>query len=123
MSVANVQPAAALDCANAMSTPDLNACSEIEYKTADADLNAAYRKALAEIAKTDLEAPHDPKSFEAAFRKSQRAWVAWRDAECEGLMPMFMGGGSATTGAILGCLTEKTQARAKEISERLTPPW
>lgn len=108
---------APIDCANAMATHELNFCSEKELDQADAALNAAYKKVLAFIAKSEGEKPYDAKSWEAALRESQRAWVAFRDADCKGLIPMSWGGGTATTGAVLGCMSEKTKARTKELEE------
>ena len=106
-----------IDCSNAMATVELNFCSEKELDKADADLNAAYKKVLGFIAKSDGENPYDAKSWETALRESQRAWVAFRDADCKGLIPMSWSGGTGATGAVLGCMSEKTKARTKELSE------
>lgn len=104
-----------------MNNAELIVCSEQEFERADAELNVAYREALAAIAKTTNDPPYDAKKFEAALRASQRAWVAWRVAECEGLIPMFWTGGTGVTGEVLGCMTEKTEARTKEIRQRFEP--
>ncbi len=105
-----------LDCATATATFELNACSEIELDKADAQLNSIYKKLLAKIATSDGEKPYDAKSWEAALRASQRAWVAFRDADCKGLVALAAGGGTATTGEILGCMTEKTIRRTDELT-------
>ncbi len=107
----------AVDCENATATVELNFCAERELDKADAAMNAVYKKVLAFIAKSDGEKPYDAKSWETALRESQRAWVAFRDADCKGLIPMSWGGGTATTGAVLGCMLEKTKARTKELEE------
>ena len=111
-----------LDCKAAVTTVDLNACAEIELEAADADLNAAYKKALEKIKKHDHDKPFDAKAYETAFRAAQRAWVAYRDADCKGVVPFVAGGGTATTGEILGCLTDKTKARTAEIVNLLEAP-
>jgi uncharacterized protein YecT (DUF1311 family) len=111
-----------LDCKTAFTTVDLNACAEIELETADAALNAAYRQALAKIKKHDHEKPYDAKAYETAFRAAQRAWIAYRDADCKGVVPFIAGGGTATTGEILGCLTDKTKARTAEIMTLVEAP-
>ena len=85
---------------------------------ADAELNAVYAKVRARIAKTEAGPPYDAKSFEEALRKSQRAWVAYRDADCKDLVPMSWTGGSGTSGEVLGCMTSKTKARTKDLAER-----
>ncbi len=112
-------PALAADpkiaCDKAVTTQDLNLCSERELQVADAKLNVAYKKALAEIRKSENAKPYDPASWEKALRASQHAWIAFRDADCNGLVPMSWTGGTGTTGAVLGCKIEKTEARTKEL--------
>ena len=109
--------AEAVDCANAMSTYEMNACADKDLAADDAALNAAYAKALADIAKHNAPAPYDRKTYEQALRMAQRAWIAYRDADCKGVVPMAWGGGTGTTLAVLGCLSAKTQTRTKELTE------
>ena len=113
-------PAAAddIDCSDPRSTVEMNVCSDAAFREADKRLNTAYKDALAQIAGSGLEAPYDPKSWEEAMRASQRAWVAFRDADCKGLVPMEWSGGTGTSSAVTGCMAEKTDARIKEIQER-----
>ncbi|MGQ0457652.1 MAG: lysozyme inhibitor LprI family protein [Hyphomicrobium sp.] len=107
-----------LDCENAMSTHDLNACAGREFETADAAMNEAYKKALAAIPSMASDPPYDAKSWEAALRASQRAWVAFRDAECQGHVAMFWTGGTGATADIIGCETEMTKARTEALKAR-----
>jgi uncharacterized protein YecT (DUF1311 family) len=107
-----------LDCANATSTVEMNYCGEQDYNAADAELNAAYKQALAKIAKSDNPKPYDPRSWETALRASQRAWVAFRDAECKGVVPMEWSGGTGATGGVLACMTELTRQRTAMLNER-----
>ncbi len=108
-----------IDCENALSTYEMNICAGRAFEAADAKLNAVYKKALAAIPEMATgEKPFDARSWEAALRASQRAWVAFRDAECEEHVAMFWSGGSGATVDIIGCKTEKTEARTKELSER-----
>ena len=108
----------AIDCSNAVSTYEMNTCADRDFEKADAKLNDIYKKALAHIAENGGEKPYDAKSWEAALRDSQRAWVAFRDADCKGLVPMAWGGGTGTTLDVLGCMTSMTEARTKELKER-----
>lgn len=107
-----------VDCDNALSTYEMNICAGRAYEAADARLNAVYKQALAAIPEMAAEPPFDAKSWEAALRASQRTWIAFRDAECEGHVAMFWSGGSGATVDIIGCKTEKTEARANELAER-----
>ena len=107
-----------IDCAKASSTVEMNFCADKDFQAADKSLNEAYAAALASIKTRDLEKPYDAKSFETAMRASQRAWLAYRDADCKDLVPQEWSGGSGTTSAVLGCMTEKTMQRTKDLKER-----
>lgn len=115
---AQAEGKAALDCSNALSTYEMNACAEKERDAADAILNSTYQKALKAIPEMATEVPYDAKGWEAALRASQRAWVAYRDAECNDHVAMFWTGGTGATADILGCMTEMTKARTKDLIER-----
>lgn len=107
-----------IDCSDAQTTVEMNYCSEQEFDAADKELNAQYDKALRYIAESNLEKPYDPKSWTDTMRAAQRAWIAYRDADCKDLMAMEWSGGTGTSSAIMGCMTEKTIARTKELKER-----
>lgn len=111
----------AIDCTDASTTVEMNFCSDKDFKAADAKLNAVYQKVLAQIATSGLEKPYDSQSWEAAMREAQRAWVAFRDADCKGVVPMEWSGGTGTSSAVSGCMTQKTEERIKELSERYDP--
>ncbi|MBS0233508.1 MAG: DUF1311 domain-containing protein [Proteobacteria bacterium] len=115
-------PAAAqnIDCNQASSTVEMNFCADKDYQAADKALNAAYATALKYIRSRDLEKPYDAKSFETALKNAQRAWVSYRDADCKDLVAQEWSGGTGTTSAILGCMTEKTMQRTKDLKERFT---
>lgn len=107
-----------INCANANSTVEMNFCADKDYQAADKELNKAYDAALASTKSRDDEKPYDAKSFEEAMRAAQRAWVAYRDADCKDLIAQEWSGGTGTTAASLGCMTEKTIQRTKELKER-----
>jgi uncharacterized protein YecT (DUF1311 family) len=102
-------------CDRAVSTYELNICSDRAFQAADAKLNAAYAEALDVIRRSDQDKPYDPDAWEKALRVSQRAWVAFRDADCRDLVPMSWSGGTGTTSAVLGCMTTMTEARTKQL--------
>jgi uncharacterized protein YecT (DUF1311 family) len=110
-----------IDCDNAVSTVEMNFCGEKELEKADAALNAAYKNAIAGIPELASEKPYDTKSWEEALRASQRAWVAFRDAECKDHVPMFWTGGTGATGEVLGCMTEMTKNRTVQLKELYEP--
>jgi uncharacterized protein YecT (DUF1311 family) len=121
--LAVTQPSLAqpLNCDAPSATHEQNACAEKELEKADGALNTAYKAALAKIQAQDAPAPYDAKAYEAAFRAAQRAWVAYRDADCKGVVPFEWTGGTGTTSAVLGCLAAKTNARTQELTDGFGP--
>ncbi len=61
-----------MDSPDGQSTAGMIACADAELKIQDTRLNAAYRKALADL---------NPRQ-KAKLQAAQRAWIAFRDAEC-----------------------------------------
>lgn len=108
------QDAADVDCTDAQTQQDMNACAEQDWMDADADLNTAYGEAKAIMQLYDEDLPKSEKGAEANLRAAQRAWVTFRDAACaaEGYA---MHGGSAEPLLIYGCRARLTQQRAAEL--------
>jgi uncharacterized protein YecT (DUF1311 family) len=107
-----------VDCANATSTYEMNFCANKDFEKADAELNKVYKQALAHVEKNAGSPPYDRKAWEAALRASQRTWVAFRDADCKDLTAMEWQGGTGGTSAEMGCMTQLTTARTKDLRER-----
>lgn len=107
-----------VDCANQITNHDMQICASADLDAADKALNAAYKKALATIkAREDVPPPFDNKAYEAALRSAQRAWVAFRDAECNTVIPFTWTHGTGGPIAVLGCLTTHTITRTKDLEE------
>jgi uncharacterized protein YecT (DUF1311 family) len=120
LGTAGAQTPNPIDCDKASTTVELNYCADIAFMKADGDLNDVYQKLIAGNAKADRgEGQYSAAAWEKALRASQRAWVAFRDAECKDLVPIEWSGGTGTTMAVLGCMTAHTEARTKELRERL----
>jgi uncharacterized protein YecT (DUF1311 family) len=107
-----------IDCENIRNTVESNFCADKDLKSADAKLNALYKKVLTQINENGLEKPYDRHSWQEALRESQRAWMSFRDLDCKGVVPMEWSGGTGTTAAVLICMKDKTEARTKELAER-----
>ena len=75
---------------------EMNSCAASDYSRADGELNTAWRKL--------------PKSKE--LLASQRAWIAYRDAECSFRKAQFEGGSIAPL-IYSSCLSELTKERTK----------
>lgn len=98
-------------CADAKDQATLNQCAAQEYKAADAALNAQFheiRKRLGSDAAT-----------RALLRDSERAWVAFRDAECT-FAASATAGGTAYPMTYDSCLTELTKQRAARFQQYLS---
>lgn len=113
-------PAAAQqpNCDNPMSQVEMTYCSGLEFERADRRLNQVYRKVIAEQTRDPGEAPYDARSWEEAMRKAQRAWVAFRDADCKGLVARDWTGGTGTSMAVNMCMTALTRRRIETLEQR-----
>lgn len=104
--------AAALAMASAAcpgdTTIEIQACAAQELKTADAELNRYYRAAV-----TRLQREYGAAAL-AKLRKSEAAWIAYRDAECEAVWQRWTPGSIAGTEQ-LGCKTRLTRERTTAI--------
>lgn len=108
-----------IDCETAMAQQELNACAEQDWEAADADLNDAYKRAMAEMKDMDANMPEDLQGAADALRDAQRAWITYRDANC--LHAGFpMRGGSAEPLLVYGCMAQMTEDRTAELLDWLT---
>ena len=103
-----------VDCANATAQVELTYCAEQDWMDADADLNAAYKAAMALMKQIDADLPQDEQGAAANRKAAQRAWISFRDAACaaEGYL---MHGGSAEPMVIYGCRAGLTKVRAADL--------
>ena len=108
------QDTAEIDCIDTMVQQEMNLCAEQEWMDADADLNAAYKEAMAVMQGYDFDLPKTERGAEANLRAAQRAWVTFRDAACaaEGYA---MHGGSAEPLLIYGCRARLTRQRTEDL--------
>ncbi len=96
---------AAEDCSLKPNERSLQLCIIDNYKEADTNLNAVYSELVKLLADPTL------------LRKAQRAWIAYRDAECTFVTSddhSILG-----SGWFRGCAEEKTLARIKVLKEHL----
>ena len=89
--------------------PEIKACAQIDFENMDAQLAALYRKLLAgpEV-RADQEAA-------AALKRSQDAWLKYRDAQCE-WQTAEMQGGTLRPLVISGCARALTVERIKQLT-------
>ncbi|CDZ63224.1 Probable urease-associated protein [Neorhizobium galegae bv. orientalis] len=109
------------NCKNPQTQIEMNICSQRDYDAADKALNAQYQTTRKAMKAWDADAMSELKGAEDALVKAQRAWVAYRDAQC--ISTGFQAhGGSMEPMLISGCqadLTRKRTAELKELTEAM----
>jgi uncharacterized protein YecT (DUF1311 family) len=95
-----------VDCKNAVAQNDLNICADRDFQKADALLNKTYKETTNGMDAQTLD----------LLRKSQRAWLAFRDAECTYLSATNQGG-SIYPMVYSGCLTRLTKLRTEQLKQ------
>jgi uncharacterized protein YecT (DUF1311 family) len=116
---ATVSPALAEeDCFAGKTQGEITECARDDYRTEDAKLNKVYRQITDRLKSKDKDDDGYFRNILKALIKAQRAWIAFRDAECA-----FVGskttGGSVNSSIIGACLSGLTQQRRKELEEYL----
>jgi uncharacterized protein YecT (DUF1311 family) len=106
----------AVDCANATTQTDMNICADRDYKAADAALNVQYKKTRAAMVGWDADLDDEQKGAEKALLKAQRAWVDYRDGECEA-EGFEARGGSMEPMLVSACLATVTRERTKQLQD------
>ena len=104
-----------VDCATAMAQVDLNTCAYQDWERADADLNAAYKRALALLEEWDANLPAAERGGAKALKEAQRAWIIFRDKYCEAEGYAFKGG-SAEPLLVYGCMRLVTEERTAHLA-------
>lgn len=99
----------ALDCQNASTTVEMRECASADLQKADKALNATYKKLMAKL---------DDKIAKDKLKKSQRAWIAFRDANAE-FSADEMRGGTGEGLLYTGTVTQMTKQREKELAQYL----
>ncbi len=103
-----------IDCANAMAQQELNLCAYRDWQDADADLNKAYKQAVAMLKDWDADLSEGEPSAANALRDAQRAWITFRDKACE-VEGYAMRGGSAEPLLVNSCLAGLTRERTAQL--------
>lgn len=98
---------AADDCANAQDQATMNECAGKDFNAADKKLNDAYKQIEGRL--------KDDAASKKLLVDAQRAWIAFRDAECN-----FQGGPRAEAGSmypmvVASCQAALTNGRLKDL--------
>jgi uncharacterized protein YecT (DUF1311 family) len=103
---------AAENCGDLPTQSEINRCADKAYAEADAKLNVIYRQITSRLRSEEFQ-----KTLKALIT-AQRAWIAFRDAECA-----FVGsdsvGGSVNPLVVSSCLAELTNKRVEDLKQYL----
>lgn len=105
-----------VDCKNAQSQMEMTYCAEQDLQAADKALNAQYQSTRKVMKIWDADADADAKGAEDALLKAQRAWIAYRDAQCASYGYQAHGG-TLEPQLIYSCQADLTRARTQELKE------
>ncbi|TGQ67579.1 lysozyme inhibitor LprI family protein [Mesorhizobium sp. M00.F.Ca.ET.186.01.1.1] len=83
----------------------MNICAGEDYQAADARLNTAYQELISS----------DDADAKRLLQAAQRAWIAFRDAECAHTTAASQGG-SIHSMEVSECLTRLTNERIKQLA-------
>ncbi|MFB2550072.1 lysozyme inhibitor LprI family protein [Ensifer soli] len=115
---AAAQDDAPVDCANAVAQVELTYCAEQDYLAEDKALNAAYKDVVTRAKSIDDDLGAAQGGALAALKKAQRAWIDYRDGQCD-LAGYQAVGGTAQPMIIYGCLATQTKKRTEELRDLL----
>ena len=100
--------AESIDCSKAVDQASLNHCAGLDYQSADTKLNDTYGQLLKKVS---------PQG-KPRLQKAQRAWVAYRDTQCD-FLTSSPSPYSAQPMIHADCLSRLTQAQTKLLDEQL----
>jgi uncharacterized protein YecT (DUF1311 family) len=102
------------DCKEPTTQSDMTLCEKVRQDEADKALNVQYKKTRAAMVAADSDLDDDMKGAEKVLVTAQRAWIAYRDAECEA-EGFQARGGTMEPMLVAGCIANVTDARTKEL--------
>lgn len=115
--------AATANCIDLPNQPAMNQCQQAAEQRADARLNQTWRGARAVMDKADREGRDGARlggpGYAAALLSSQRAWLAFRNAECVAESYEWRGG-TMQPFVESRCRTQLTDARTRQLKELST---
>lgn len=93
-----------VDCNSPQNTVEMRFCASEDFAAADKRLNKAYRTLTRRLDADPL----------AILKTSQRAWIGFRDAECE-FQAYWTKGGTASPQVGTLCMAIMTEARVQQL--------
>lgn len=101
----------ALDCANAVTTAELNACAAQEQQRAEGKLNEYYQGVVARL---------QDAATRQALIDAQALWVQYREQDCKAVAQQYQGG-SLSPVIYTGCMSRHTETRLRHLQNFYQP--
>jgi uncharacterized protein YecT (DUF1311 family) len=95
-----------------MHTDEINACMKAARARGEVEMDKAYAALSKEL---------ETAGAQDLLMKSQRAWIAYRDAECLNYAGPQSQGGSLWSADVDGCYAQKANERAAELNFDANP--
>lgn len=108
------------NCSDPQTQAEMTDCAANEFDRADKALNAQWKLTRAVMQETDANLEDDQKGAEKALLNAQRAWIAYRDGQCEA-EGFSVRGGTMEPMIVDDCKARLTDARTKELKALAAP--
>jgi uncharacterized protein YecT (DUF1311 family) len=105
-------------CDGAESNLAMNECLAKAYRSADKELNVVWKQVMRSVDGADYLTPEQRGAWKKELREAQRAWVQFKEHDCNGAVLYEWWGGTGAGGAISSCLLSNTEARTKDLKQR-----
>ncbi|MBK8769733.1 MAG: DUF1311 domain-containing protein [Rhizobiales bacterium] len=102
------------DCSDQKDQSTMTRCAGMDYEKADAELNRIWPGIKAQAVESDTAEGNGKTDYLDALMTSQRAWIAYRDAECT-RQGFEAHNGSMEPMLVNACLAEMTAKRIKDL--------
>lgn len=108
------------NCSDPQTQAEMTQCAGDEFDKADKALNAQWKLTRAAMVETDANLDDDQKGAEKTLLKGQRAWIDYRDGQCEA-EGFSVRGGTMEPMMVASCKARLTELRTKELKALAEP--
>ena len=103
-------------CGDLPNQTSMNECQIRVAEREDAQMNVAWRKVREVMRKADAEDASGRSQYMSALLSAQRAWLAFRNAECE-IQSYEWKDGTMQPFTRSQCMAELARARSKQLTD------
>lgn len=105
----------ALDCSKASNTMEINECASIEQQKVEVKLNQVYQRVMKGMEK-DYASDGNFAGMKKAFVNAQRAWIKFREADCDAVYQKHIGG-TIRNVMHISCMQAHAKKRIVDLEE------